>query len=224
MPSSFHSAFRNPKSAIRNAKPRTNEMFYGDPIHNCDMAHAPVNEQGVVLLFGMLAKKLGYRIEMVRTGYPDCEAKHKGLDKKWRRLRIEFEFVTSRFNHDPTGCDLIVCWEDDANPTHLPVLALKDHVGKDEPAEPADAEPSAAKAARAQPNRAAPRNFPRLNQPTRSSPGRNDHNRKKPGRKEQTRPNRPKPNCQKQSRQKPTRKARTRNPASSKPAAGKKAA
>ncbi|MBX3389289.1 MAG: hypothetical protein KF691_07510 [Phycisphaeraceae bacterium] len=117
-------------------RPRTDELFYGDPIHCCDMAHAPVNEQGVVLLFGILAKKLGFRIEMVRTGYPDCEAKRKGKDGKWRRLRIEFEFVTSRFNHDPAGCDLIVCWEDDANPTNLEVLELKNHVGKEEPAPP----------------------------------------------------------------------------------------
>jgi len=30
----------------------------------------PVNEQGVVLLFGMLAKELGYVIEAVQTGFP----------------------------------------------------------------------------------------------------------------------------------------------------------
>jgi len=122
----------NPPTAARSAvkpKPRTNEPFYGDPIHCCDMAHAPVNEQGVVLLFGILAKKLKYRIEMVRTGYPDCEAKRQGPDGKWRRVRIEFEFLSSRFNHDPAGCDLIVCWEDDANPTNLEVLELKNHVG-----------------------------------------------------------------------------------------------
>jgi hypothetical protein len=153
--SSFQSPIRNPQSAIRNhsptpkPKPRTNETFYGDPIHCCDMAHAPVNEQGVVLLFGILARKLNYRIEMVRTGYPDCEAKRKGPDGKWRRLRIEFEFKTSRFNHDPAGCDLIVCWEDDANPTKLEVLELKNHVGQEpsnaqEPAESSTKTPIAA--------------------------------------------------------------------------------
>jgi hypothetical protein len=35
----------------------------------------PVNEQGVVLLFGMLAKELGYMIEAAQMGFPDCEAK-----------------------------------------------------------------------------------------------------------------------------------------------------
>jgi hypothetical protein len=36
-----------------------------------------VNEQGVVFLFGMVAKELGYMVEVVQTGYPDCEAKDK---------------------------------------------------------------------------------------------------------------------------------------------------
>lgn len=99
-----------------------------DPLHGCDMMHEPVNEQGAVLLFGMLATNLGFLIEMVRTGYPDCEAKRKGKDGKFRKVRIEFEFATSRFDHDPDGCDLIVCWEDDANKSGLEVLELKRHV------------------------------------------------------------------------------------------------
>jgi len=139
LPQSCNGIRINPKP--NKPTPRTNEPFYGDPIHCCEMAHAPVNEQGVVLLFGMLAKKLNFRIEMVRTGYPDCEAKRKGPDGKWRRLRIEFEFKTSRFNHDPAGCDLIVCWEDDANPTNLEVLELKNHVGQEPSKEPEHAVP-----------------------------------------------------------------------------------
>lgn len=101
------------------------EIVYGDRIHGCGMAHAPVNEQGVVLLFGMLAGKLGFEIEMVRTGYPDCEAKRRGKDGKWRKVLIEFEFLSSRFDHPPRGCDLVVCWEDDNNVSGLEVLELK---------------------------------------------------------------------------------------------------
>ena len=33
-----------------------------------------MNEQGVVLLFGMLAKELGFHVQLVRPGYPDCKA------------------------------------------------------------------------------------------------------------------------------------------------------
>ncbi|MBL8888191.1 MAG: hypothetical protein JNK16_16155 [Phycisphaerales bacterium] len=142
---------------------------------------------------------------MVRTGYPDCEAKRKGPDGKWRRVRIEFEFLSSRFNHDPAGCDLIVCWEDDANPTRLPVLALKNHVGHEEPAEPAETKPPAAKAGRVRANRAAPiRNQSRLDQPTRKNQNHKEHNRKKPTRQ---RSGRQKPGHQKQGRKKQARKS-----------------
>lgn len=101
------------------------EFAFGDPIHGYELLHAPTNEQGVVMLFGMMAKKLGFLVEVVRTGYPDCEAKRKCEDGLWRRVRIEFEFATSRFNHDPAGCDLIICWNDDAKHLGVEVLELK---------------------------------------------------------------------------------------------------
>jgi len=36
-----------------------------------------VNEQGVVFLFGMIAKELGYMVEAVQTGYPDLRLNDK---------------------------------------------------------------------------------------------------------------------------------------------------
>ncbi|MBL8885779.1 MAG: hypothetical protein JNK16_03890 [Phycisphaerales bacterium] len=86
---------------------------YGDPIDFRRFRHAPVNESGVVLLFGMLAAEMGLLIEAVQPGFPDCEAKYKGEDGKWRRLRIEFEYESRNFlvhGHDAAGCDVIVCW------------------------------------------------------------------------------------------------------------------
>ncbi|MBL8875398.1 MAG: hypothetical protein JNM86_06335 [Phycisphaerae bacterium] len=118
--------------AVEPEEKTKREPVYGARLEGCDMVHAPTNEQGVVLLFGMLARKLGFLIEMVQTGYPDCEAKRMGADGKLRKVRIEFEFVSSRFDHNPDECDLIVCWEDDSNPTNLEVLELKNHVGKKE--------------------------------------------------------------------------------------------
>ena len=105
----------------------TDAAVFGEPIVGYDLLHAPVNEQGVVMLFGMMAKKLGFQIEIVRTGYPDCEAKRKCEDGKWRRVRIEFEYETSRFDHDPSGCDLVVCWEHNAKNIGVDVLELKKH-------------------------------------------------------------------------------------------------
>jgi hypothetical protein len=77
------------------------------------MRHEPVNEQGVVLLFGMLAKKMGYVIEAVQTGFPDCEAKRQITPERWQRVQIEFEFESRNFRdhgHPASGCDVIVCW------------------------------------------------------------------------------------------------------------------
>src|SRR4029077_11836541 len=40
---------------------------YGNPIDFRGLRHEPVNEQGVVFLFGMVAKELGYMVEAVQT-------------------------------------------------------------------------------------------------------------------------------------------------------------
>lgn len=90
---------------------------YGDLINFRGMQHAPLNELGVVFLFGMLAKELKYSVEAISATFPDCEAKR--YDKQsgaYERIFIEFEYRSSAFQkhgHDHSQCDLIVCWEDD---------------------------------------------------------------------------------------------------------------
>ena len=91
--------------------------------------HEPVNEQGVVLLFGMLAEDLGYMIEAVQKGFPDCEAKRKIGPERWQRVRIEFEYESRNFHdhgHPVNGCDVIACWRHnwDECPKHIEVLEL----------------------------------------------------------------------------------------------------
>ena len=103
--------------------------IYGNPLNFCRMRHEPVNEQGVVLLFGILAEKLGYAVEAVQNGFPDCEAKRQIAPGRWQRVRIEFEFESRNFlahRHPPDGCDLIVCWRHNWRdcPSHLEVLEL----------------------------------------------------------------------------------------------------
>ena len=88
-------------------------VTYGNPTRFRGLRHEPVNEQGVVLLFGMLAKELGYLVESVQTGFPDCEAMRQITPERWQRVRIEFEFESRNFRdhgHPSTGCDVIVCW------------------------------------------------------------------------------------------------------------------
>lgn len=86
---------------------------YGNPIDFRGLRHEPVNEQGVVFLFGMVARELGYHVEAVQTGFPDCEAKRQVGPGKWQRVRIEFEYESRNFRdhgHSTSECDVIVCW------------------------------------------------------------------------------------------------------------------
>jgi len=102
---------------------------YGNPTNFHALRHEPVNEQGVVLLFGMLAKQLGFLVEAVQKGFPDCEAKRQIAPERWQRVSIEFEFESRNFRdhrHPLHGCDLIVCWRHnwDDCPKHIEVLEL----------------------------------------------------------------------------------------------------
>lgn len=100
---------------------------YGPMLNHPAFRHAPVNEQGVVLLFGMVAEALGFIIEGAGAGFPDCDAKRRSGDG-WEAVRIEFEMASRNFHahgHDAAGCDLIVCWEHDWPECPLEVLELK---------------------------------------------------------------------------------------------------
>jgi hypothetical protein len=109
--------------------PLKDRATYGNPTHFRGLRHEPVNEQGVVLLFGMLAKELGYVVEAVQTGFPDCEAMRQVTPERWQRVRIEFEFESRNFRdhgHPASGCDVIVCWRHnwDECPKHIEVVEL----------------------------------------------------------------------------------------------------
>ena len=113
---------------VRHA-PLKDRGCYGTPTHFCGLRHEPVNEQGVVLLFGMLAKELGYVVEAVQTEFPDCEAMRQITPERWQRVRIEFEFESRNFRdhgHPSTGCDVIVCWRHnwDECPEDMEVVEL----------------------------------------------------------------------------------------------------
>jgi hypothetical protein len=100
---------------------------YGNPLDFRGLRHQPVNEQGVVFLFGMVARELGYLVEAVQSGFPDCEAKRQIGPGKWQRVRIEFEFESRNFlehGHQIQGCDVIVCWRDNWPDCPLEVLSL----------------------------------------------------------------------------------------------------
>ncbi len=106
----------------------------GAPTQLPGLAYEPVNEMGVMLLFGMVCRQLGFVIESVQSGFPDCEAKIEIEPGRWQHFRIEFEYESRGFKehgHDPAKCDLIVCWRHNWKncPPHIQVLELSKLVG-----------------------------------------------------------------------------------------------
>jgi hypothetical protein len=109
--------------------PLDHRPTYGQPMDFRGLRHEPVNEQGVVLLFGMVAKEIGYTVEAVQSGFPDCEAKRQIAPQRWQRVHLEFEFESRNFRdhgHSLTGCDVIVCWRHNWPdcPPHIEILEL----------------------------------------------------------------------------------------------------
>jgi Homing endonuclease associated repeat len=113
----------------------TKKVQYGEPIDFRGLRHAPINEQGVVYLFGIVSHELGFLVESVRTGYPDCEGKRCVDEKRqiWERTLIEFEFKSGNFRvhgHDPNECDLIVCWIHDWQDCPLEIIELRSAINR----------------------------------------------------------------------------------------------
>jgi hypothetical protein len=102
--------------------------FYGPPINRDPLAHGPTNESGVLFLFGAMAEELGFIVQHIQTGYPDCEAMREVEPGRWQRVRIELEYESRNFlkhGHDISKCDLIVCWENNWPDCPLEVVELK---------------------------------------------------------------------------------------------------
>jgi len=91
--------------------------------------YAPLNEMGVILLFGYYLRDLGFsHLEEIRAGFPDAIGMQKVDERKYRRVRIEFEFKSRNFithDHRVEDCDVIICWEDNWADCPLEVIELK---------------------------------------------------------------------------------------------------
>jgi hypothetical protein len=84
----------------------------GPAFDTLDLLFEPVDEMGVVYIFARHHRNIGFPfIVKLRRKFPDAIA----IDTKGERKSIELEFKASNFNHDPKGCDFIVCWIDDVD-------------------------------------------------------------------------------------------------------------
>ena len=110
--------------------PSKDKSVVGDLINFRGLVYSPLNENGVVFLFGRVADDLHMYIEEIKPGFPDCVAR-RFTGKGWERVLIEFEFASSNFKahgHDPNGCDIVICWEHDWKDCPLEVIELKTEI------------------------------------------------------------------------------------------------
>lgn len=99
--------------ARQRRKLRFDRPVYGPPSNITGLRYEPVNEQGVVFVWGMVAAKLGFEIERMQSEFPDCIAMREVETGRWQRVRIEIEYASRNFlehKHAIDGCDIIVCW------------------------------------------------------------------------------------------------------------------
>ncbi|HEY7401939.1 MAG TPA: hypothetical protein VIB39_00325 [Candidatus Angelobacter sp.] len=122
------------ESSLRALVPRRvfpDRPLLGAPLALPGFLFEPTNEMGVILLFGMLAWRLGFMIESAQSTYPDCHAKLEVEPGRWQDVNLEFEHQSRHFRahrHDPRRCDFIVCWIHNwkACPANLQVIELRE--------------------------------------------------------------------------------------------------
>jgi hypothetical protein len=120
------------KGRIRFPKKPKEEVAIGEPLDFEGLTNAPMEENGVIFLFGKLHERMGIRIKAIRKGFPDAAAEVWIKDRLYPRM-IEFEYRSSDFKrhrHDPSKCDIIVCWEHDWRdcPRNIFVIELRKEI------------------------------------------------------------------------------------------------
>lgn len=102
----------------------------GPKINFRGLKHEPVNREGVMFLFGMVAMDLGYVITAVSDDFPAAEGR-RCVDiatDKWEEVELDFYFQSSELKRTITNdseFDIVICWRHDWPDCPLEVLELK---------------------------------------------------------------------------------------------------
>jgi len=109
------------------------------------LEESPVNEQGVVLLFGKIHFAIGFpSIIKVQQDFPDCKAYSIRVRGQRHRANIEFKYKSSSYYRSKRSAEqwedkvnYLVCWEHDCKSFNqkikfVQVIALKDELKKKE--------------------------------------------------------------------------------------------
>ena len=98
------------------------------PLNKWGLLFAPRCHEEVMYLFSILHREIGFPyIVSIGTEYPDVTA----IDDKGETKKLEIEVYATQFNHDPKGCNFIICWENDmkeARKNYPEIIALKDYL------------------------------------------------------------------------------------------------
>jgi hypothetical protein len=108
---------------------KSDRPVYGPAMAPAAFVHEPINEMGVVFLFGAVAERLGFMVTLVQAEFPDCEALREVGPRRWQRVNIEFEYESRNFlrhGHEVSGCDMIVCWIHNWPECPLEVVELRE--------------------------------------------------------------------------------------------------
>ncbi|MCD4786342.1 MAG: DUF5655 domain-containing protein [Candidatus Eremiobacteraeota bacterium] len=104
------------------------KSIVGDLINFRGLVYSPLNENGVVFLFGKVVEDLNMYVEEIKPGFPDCIGR-RYVGKGWERVAIEFEYKSRNFKnhgHNPAKCNIIVCWEHNWKECPIEVIELKE--------------------------------------------------------------------------------------------------
>ncbi|MFC1597514.1 hypothetical protein ACFL5Q_06215 [Planctomycetota bacterium] len=106
------------------------KSIVGDLINFRGLVYSPMNENGVIFLFGKVAEDLNMYVEEIKPGFPDCIGR-RFTGRGWERVSIEFEHKSQNFQvhkHNHKLCDIIVCWEHNWPDCPIEVIELRDEI------------------------------------------------------------------------------------------------
>jgi len=110
-------------------KPRIlpDQPIYGAPFFLTPLAMAPTNENGVIFLFGAMARDLGFMMLRIQTGFPDGEGFREVEPGRWQLKKLEFELESRNYvkhGHPVGGAHILVCWKHNWPECPLEVIEL----------------------------------------------------------------------------------------------------
>ena len=123
------------KTQTNKLNPKIRPHYEGQTLGFRSFAYVPTYEQEVVGLFSIIAQEIGFEIITIREEFPDCKARRKVSIQRnrYKDCLIEFELNASDYKkhkHPVSGCDLIVCWENDWAESTLEIIELKEVIKK----------------------------------------------------------------------------------------------